>query len=152
MGEVVSVRFFYEKRGVFVEWDKSGQACKVEFPDGPTHTIYKHSTQCRGSQYGGGVIGKEWYTFDDDRREFITFDAVICAAFGFTRVFQQNGSRYDGLVTVQVGCEFFECPKEGGRFGNRFEFRGGHYEILGNTRLYDSEDELKTTLTANGQP
>lgn len=79
---------WHERCQVFVEWEDdvcepcSHRDCLVTNDTGVSHLIHKHATQSMWKVSNGPFFtGSEWYTFDDDKTEYKTFDEAIAAAF-----------------------------------------------------------------------
>jgi hypothetical protein len=127
-----------------VQW--IGDVCQMN-AGGEARVIRRHSWQSEyRSSSGRFSMGEMWYTLGDDPRRYDEFKTAVFAAFGWTRVIQDLGSRGQDTVRVQVGPEFYECPLEDGKF----EFLGQTHSLIGHGAFYEASYRvLDTTLAAD---
>lgn len=131
---MLNQKIWDERLKKFIHWADVGhmvelpQACLVEDESGQRHMVFKQGAPLDVFVAGGAIYsaGREWYTFDDDAREYGTFDEAIAAAFGHWRVFRKSSSLYAGTVHVQDGPDIVECPVDA---SGRFVYHGKVHEV-----------------------
>lgn len=76
------------KRDLYVHWEKWGNdiispnVCTLTKESGVRRAVTKHWTQMVVQVSNGPFsIGREWFTVENDDKEYKTFDEAIAAAF-----------------------------------------------------------------------